>query len=127
MVAPAGCLALMESARTDPHKAFGYWNHCFLIRLAVRRRTVATIIYPLTILYGIAGKALAVTVPMLLEQVYLWFVINRLTGITFPSLPGQVVLAVLLAGLMYGLLIPVKTMPQLSNIPLIFFMYLPIF
>lgn len=117
----------MESARTDPHKTFGYWNHCFLIRLAVRRRTVATIIYPLTILYGIAGKALAVTVPMLLEQVYLWFVINRLTGITFPSLPGQVVLAVLLAGLMYGLLIPVKTMPQLSNIPLIFFMYLPIF
>lgn len=82
---------------------------------------IAIIIYPLTIRYGIAGTALAVTVPMLLEQVYLWFLINRLTGITIPTLLGQVVRPVLLAGLMYGLLMLMKTMLPLTNIPLFFF------
>ena len=82
---------------------------------------IATIIYPLTIRYGIAGTALAVTVPMLLEQVYLWFLINRLTGITILTLFGQVVRPVLLAGLMYGLLMLMKNMLPLTNIPLFFF------
>ena len=82
---------------------------------------IAIIIYPLTIHYGIVGTAIAVTVPMVLEQVYLWFLINRLTGITIRTLLGQVIRPVLLAGIMYSLIMLLKTILPLTNIPLFFF------
>ena len=82
---------------------------------------IAAIIYPLTIHYGIMGTAIAVTVPMVLEQVYLWSLISRLTGIPIRTLLGQVIRPVLLAGLMYGLIMLLKTILPLTNIPLFFF------
>jgi len=82
---------------------------------------IAIIIYPLTIHYGIKGTAIAVTVPMALEQVYLWFLISRLTGISIQNLLGQVVRPFLLGGLMYGLIMLLKTILPLTNIPLFFF------
>ena len=82
---------------------------------------IAIIIYPLTILYGISGTALAVTIPMSLEQIYLWFLIRRMTGIPMRELLGQMIRPVLLAGLMYGLIILLKTILPLTNIPLFFF------
>ena len=109
----AGCTGPLLNAMGKPKITF--W--IILGKLIL----IATIIYPLTIRYGIAGTALAVTVPMLLEQVYLWFLINRLTGITILTLFGQVIRPVLLAGLMYGLLILMKTMLPLTSIPLFFF------
>jgi PST family polysaccharide transporter/lipopolysaccharide exporter len=82
---------------------------------------IATIIYPLTIRYGISGTALAVTVPMTLEQGYLWFLISKLTGIPIKTLLGRVIRPFILAGLMYSLLILLKTILPLDNIPLFFF------
>jgi len=82
---------------------------------------IAAIIYPLTIHYGIEGTAIAVTVPMLLEQVYVWIVISRLTGISIRALIARVVRPVLLAGVMYGLIMLLKSILPISSIPLFFF------
>jgi len=63
---------------------------------------------------------------MLLEPIYLWFLINRLSGMTILTLPGRVVRPVLLAGLMYGTLMLLKTMLPLSSIPFFDFMSLSV-
>lgn len=82
---------------------------------------MAAIIYPLTTQYGIVGTSIAVTVPMALEQFYLWALIKHLTGITFRSLLTQIVKPFLLAILMYALIMFLKTVLPLTNIPLFFF------
>ena len=82
---------------------------------------IAAIIYPLTTHYGIMGAAIAVTVPMALEQFYLWALIKRLTGIRIRNLLGQMVKPFVLAILMYGLIMLLKTILPLTNIPLFFF------
>ena len=82
---------------------------------------IATIIYPLTIRYGIEGTAIAVTGPMLLEQTYLWFLINRMTGISTRDLVGRVVKPVLLGGMMYGVIMLLKSVLPLTSITLFFF------
>lgn len=89
--------------------------------LLVKLILIAAIIYPLTINYGIKGTAIAVTIPMTLEQVYLWSLISRLTGIPIRALFGKMVRPFLLAGLMYGLIMLLKTILPLTNIPLFFF------
>ena len=58
---------------------------------------------------------------MALEQVYLWFLISRLTGIAVLNLLGQMVRSFLLAGLMYSLIMLLKSILPLTNIPLFFF------
>lgn len=82
---------------------------------------IATIIYPLTVRYGIEGTAIAVTGPMLLEQIYLWFVINRVTGISIRDLVSRVVKPVLLGGMMYGVIMLLKSFLPLTSITLFFF------
>ncbi len=82
---------------------------------------IAAIIYPLITHYGILGAAIAVTVPMLLEQIYLWVLINRLTGISIRSLIAQMVKPFVLAILMYGLIMLLKIILPLTDIPLFFF------
>jgi O-antigen/teichoic acid export membrane protein len=82
---------------------------------------IAVIIYPLTIRYGILGTAIAVTIPMALEQVYLWALIKRLTGITIQTLLAQMAKPFVLAILMYGLIMFLKTILPLTNFPLFFF------
>jgi len=109
----AGCTGPLLNAMGKPEVVF--W--ILLSKLIV----IAIIIYPLTINYGIEGTAIAVTVPMALEQVYLWFLIGRLTGISIRSLLGQVVRPVLLAGVMYSLIMLLKFILPLTNIPLFFF------
>ena len=79
---------------------------------------IAIVIYPLTTYYGILGTAIAVTVPMLLEQLYLWFLIRRLTGLTIRTLLGLVALPVFVSGIMYGVIMLMKTMLPLTSIPL---------
>ena len=111
--AVAGCTGPLLNAMGKPRITF--W--IVLCKLVV----IAAIIYPLTIHYGISGTALAVTVPMFLEQIYLWFLISRLTGISIKTLLGQVVRPILLAGLMCGLIMLLKTFLPLTNIPLFFF------
>jgi O-antigen/teichoic acid export membrane protein len=102
-------------------KAMGKPNIIFWI-LLVKLIMIALIIYPLTINYGIVGTAISVTVPMALEQLYLWYLVSRLTGISISDLLIQVIRPVLLAGLMYSLLMLLKTILPLTTIPL-FFLY----
>ena len=82
---------------------------------------IAVIIYPLTIRYGILGTAIAVTIPMALEQVYLWALIRRLTGITLQTLLAQMAKPFVLAIFMYGFIMFLKTILPLTNLPLFFF------
>jgi len=109
----AGCTGPLINAMGKPKITF-WIMLCKLI-------AIATIIYPLTIHYGIVGTAIAVTIPMFLEQIYLWILINRLTGITIRALFGQVFRPVLFAGLMYSVIMLLKTILPLTNIPLFFF------
>lgn len=109
----AGCTGPLLNAMGKPKFVFGI----LLCKLIL----IAAIIYPLTISYGIKGTAIAVTIPMALEQLYLWHLISRLTGITIKTLLSQMVRPVLLAGLMYGLIMTLKTILPLTNIPLFFF------
>ena len=111
--AVAGCTGALLKAMGKPGILF--WI------LLGKLMMIAVIIYPLTIRYGIEGTAIAVTVPMALEQVYLWHLISRLTGISIRTLLGQMVRPVLLAGLMYALIMLLKTILPLTNIPLFFF------
>lgn len=83
---------------------------------------IVAIIYPLTTHYGILGAAIAVTIPMALEQFYLWTLVKRLTGITLQTLLAQMVKPFVLAILMYGLIMFMKTILPLTSIPL-FFLY----
>lgn len=111
--AVAGCTGPLLNAMGKPRIVFWivFW------KLVV----IAAIIYPLTIHYGISGTAIAVTVPMVFEQVFLWSLISRLTGISIKTLLGQVVRPILLAGLMYGLIMLLKIHLPLTNIPLFIF------
>jgi PST family polysaccharide transporter/lipopolysaccharide exporter len=109
----AGCTGPLLNAMGKPKIIF-WIMICKLIM-------IATIIYPLTIHYGIEGAAIAVTVPMLLEQVYLWFLIKRITGIPIRSMFERVIRPFLLAGIMYSLIMFLKTILPLTNIPLFFF------
>lgn len=83
---------------------------------------IAIIIYPLISYYGIVGAAVAVTIPMALEQVYLWKLSSRLTGIPVLTILKQLIMPILLAAIMYGLLISLKSILPLTSIPL-FFLY----
>ena len=109
----AGCTGPLLNAMGKPKIVF-WILFCKLIM-------IAAIIYPLTVRYGISGTALAVTIPMALEQGYLWYLISRLTNIPIRSLFGKVVRPLLLAGLMCGLIMLLKTALPLTNIPLFFF------
>jgi len=82
---------------------------------------IATIIYPLTSRYGISGTAIAVTLPMVLEQFYLWFLISGLTAISIRTLIGLVIRPFFMAVFMYFLIMLLKTILPLTNIPLFFF------
>ncbi|MDX2503847.1 MAG: polysaccharide biosynthesis C-terminal domain-containing protein, partial [Gammaproteobacteria bacterium] len=83
---------------------------------------IVAIIYPLTTNYGILGAAIAVTIPMTLEQFYLWVLIKRLTGISIKTLFSLVAKPFVLAMAMYALIMLLKTVLPLTSIPL-FFMY----
>lgn len=83
---------------------------------------IAAIIYPLTVNYGITGTALAVTVPMTLEQFFLWPLVKKITGIPVRTLIAQMIKPFFLAALMYGLITLLKTAIPLTSIPL-FFLY----
>lgn len=109
----AGCTGPLLNAMGKPK--INFW--IMLCKLIM----IATLLYPLTVHYGIEGAAIAVTVPMLLEQVYLWFLINRLTGITIRALLEQVIRPVFLAVIMYSLIMLLKNFLPLTNIPLFFF------
>ena len=111
--AVAGCTGPLFKAMGKPKVLFWilFW------KLIV----IAAIIYPLTTHYGIMGAAIAVTVPMTLEQFYLWALIKRLTGIRIRNLLAQMVKPFVLAILMYGLIMLLKTILPLTNIPLFFF------
>ena len=111
--AVAGCTGPLFKAMGKPKVLFWvlFW------KLIV----IASIIYPLTTHYGIMGAAIAVTVPMTLEQFFLWALIKRLTGIPIRTLLGQMVKPFLLAILMYALIMLLKTILPLTNIPLFFF------
>ena len=81
---------------------------------------IAIIIYPLTIHFGILGAAIAVTLPMTLEQLYLWALVKRFTGITIRTLFGQIVKPLVVSLVMYTLIILLKTVLPLTSIPLFF-------
>ncbi len=83
---------------------------------------IAVIIYPLTTHYGILGTAIAVTIPMALEQIYLYALIKRMTGIMIRTLLAQLVKPLVFAVMMYSLIMLLKTVLPLTNIPL-FFIY----
>ena len=79
-------------------------------------------IYPLTTNYGILGTALAVTIPMTLEQFYLWVLVRRLTGISLNNMFSCLSKPVVISLVMYTLIILLKTVLPLTSIPL-FFLY----
>ena len=111
--AVAGCTGPLFKAMGKPKILFWilFW------KLIV----IAALIYPLTTHYGILGTAIAVTVPMTLEQFYLWSLIKRLTGITMQTLLGQMVKPFVLAILMYCLIMFLKTILPLTSAPLFLF------
>ena len=109
----AGCTGPLLNAMGKPEITF--W--IMFGKLAM----IAIIIYPLTVEYGIMGTAIAITIPMLLEQIYLWFVIKRLTSIKILTLLGVVIRPTLLAGVMYAFIMFLKTILPLTSIPLFFF------
>ena len=83
---------------------------------------IVAIIYPLTVNYGIIGAAIAVTIPMTLEQFYLWALIKRLTGISIKSMFSQIAKPFALALTMYASIMIMKTVLPLTSISL-FFLY----
>lgn len=74
------------AATTGPvFKAVGRPSVMFWIVLA-KLVLILAVLIPLTRLWGLAGAALAVTVPMILEQFYLWAVLKRMIAVP----PGRV-------------------------------------
>lgn len=109
------------SGSTGPlFKAMGKPKVIFWVLLC-KLALIVTIIYPLTTYYGIVGTAIAVTVPMTLEQVFLWILIKRLTGIKPRTLLAQMTKPFLLAILMYTIIMILKTILPITSIPLFFF------
>lgn len=82
---------------------------------------ILLIIYPLTVEYGILGAAIAVTIPMTLEQFYLWALVKRFTGIKIMTLFSRLIKPVVLSIVMYSMIMLLKTVLPLTSIPLFFF------
>jgi len=88
------------AATTGPvFKAIGKPNITFWIVLA-KLILIFSALYPLTKFFGLKGAALAVTVPMILEQLYLWIVMKKYIGVSIfeivKQLPGPLVVSVLM-------------------------------
>ncbi len=111
--AVAACTGPLLTAMGKPKIIF--WILFFKLIL------IAAIIYPLTTHYGIVGTAIAVTVPMSLEQIILWPLIKRLTDIQIRTVLNQMIKPFLLAGSMYILIMLLKITLPLTSFPLFFF------
>jgi lipopolysaccharide exporter len=72
-------------------KAVGKPNVIFWIVL-VKLVFILAIIIPLTRLYGLAGASLAVTLPMVVEQCYLWSIIKRLIAVSAGNIYRQLLI-----------------------------------
>ena len=93
------------AATTGPiFKAVGKPDIIFYVTLS-KLLVIIAIIFPLTKTYGIEGAALAVTAPMLLEQLFLWRILSKTIQvpvidigkcIVIPGLSGLLIAGVLL-------------------------------
>jgi len=88
------------AATTGPvFKAIGKPHIIFWVVL-VKLILILSALYPLTKFFGLKGAALAVTVPMVLEQLYLWTLMKRAIGVSidaiFKQLYGPLFVALLL-------------------------------
>jgi O-antigen/teichoic acid export membrane protein len=110
------------AACTGPlFKAIGKPNIIFWIILW-KLILILLFIYPLTTNYGILGTAFAVTIPMTLEQFYLWVLVRRSTGIPLKNMLSCLSKPVVISLVMYSLIMLLKTALPLTSIPL-FFLY----
>ncbi len=74
------------AATTGPvFKAVGKPNIIFYVTLGKLIVILATI-FPLIKAYGIMGAALAVTLPMLFEQLFLWKIVSRTISVSLPEI-----------------------------------------
>jgi PST family polysaccharide transporter/lipopolysaccharide exporter len=77
------------TATTGPvFKAVGRPSVMFWIVLA-KLVLILAVLIPLTRFWGLAGAALAVTVPMVLEQFYLWAILKRMIAVPPARVFGQ--------------------------------------
>jgi O-antigen/teichoic acid export membrane protein len=104
------------AATTGPvFKAIGKPNVTFWLVL-VKLVLIISALYPLTKYYGLMGAALAVTVPMVLEQLYLWTLMKRFVAISVVEIVKQLRNPLLVSVLMGAILIAAKSVIPAKNI-----------
>ena len=114
-----GMFAAIAACTGPLFKAIGKPNIIFWI-MFWKLFLIILFIYPLTTNYGILGTALAVTIPMTLEQLYLWVLVRRLTGISLTNMFSCLSKPVVISLVMYTFIILSKTVLPLTSIPLFF-------
>jgi O-antigen/teichoic acid export membrane protein len=91
------------AATTGPiFKAVGKPNIIFYVTLG-KLLVILAIIFPLTKNYGISGAALAVTIPMLFEQLFLWKILSKTIAFALSEI-GKLIVAPCLAGILIACL-----------------------
>jgi O-antigen/teichoic acid export membrane protein len=71
---------------------------------------VVALLVPLTPRYGLVGASTAVTVPMLLEQLYLWRILGRQIDATQRSIADQLLRPSLSAGIVLAMLAVLRSL-----------------
>ena len=96
------------AATTGPiFKAIGKPNIIFYVTLG-KLLVILAIIFPLTITYGIVGAALAVTLPMALEQLFLWKILSKTLNVSIPEIGNRVIFPGLTGLITAGVVISLK-------------------
>ena len=108
------------AATTGPvFKAVGRPAVMFWIVLA-KLVLILAVIIPLTRLWGLVGAALAVTVPMILEQFYLWAILKRMIAVPPGRILGQMRVPALSSAMMGAAIVLWKlAFPVEALVPLI--------
>ena len=105
ILAVFGCFRAIGAPSGYLYAAIGKPKISFYTNLA-KLIVIAILIYPLTVAYGIAGAALAVTIPMVIAVAGEFFVLGRVIGINLrgtllPQLRTAVFSALMETVLMY--------------------------
>jgi PST family polysaccharide transporter/lipopolysaccharide exporter len=96
------------AATTGPiFKAIGKPNIIFYVTLG-KLLVILAIIFPLTITYGIVGAALAVTLPMLTEQLLLWKILSKTIHVSISEIISRIALPGVTGLIIAGVVISLK-------------------
>jgi lipopolysaccharide exporter len=114
-----GLIRSLASTTGPVLMALGKPNVVFWIVLA-KFFLIAGLLYPCIREWGTVGAALALTLPMIIEQLLLWYIIKRVLSFDLMPFVHAITGTFIFSGIMYAVLVICKQFVPITTFPLLF-------